>query len=296
MKSTRYAIAAALPVLLATSLHARTPMDQGASPVRQETNFTMSFSPEADWDGEDDHGNIEIIQYNLSHLLRKPLTDETSLIGGVFANYTDIDISGPAALPDGLLNVGIMLGASKDLTDTFGEGWSARAMLRPGFASDSSSISGSDFNLQGSLIFVCERSPGLTWEFGLAGSMEGDIPVLPRIGVKWSFASDWTLTVGIPETGVAYQMSPAIKLRAGAHFDGGNYHVDSEPASGSDDTWLEYSEIRVGLGVDYEISDGFVLSVDGGTVVDRSFDYFNEDYEIEGDTAAYLSVGLRARF
>jgi hypothetical protein len=303
MKPMKHLIACALPALITASLQAGgtdggTPpiVQETASGIRQETKFSTTFSPGADWEEHSDKGEVEIIQYDLSHLLTIPLTDQTNLITGVFASYTDIDITGPAALPDSLMNVGITLGATKDLTEMFGTGWSAKAILRPGFASDSSSISGSDFNLQGFVVFGYEHSPNLKWELGVGGSMEGDNPVLPVIGVEWRFAPDWTLTVGIPETGIGYQVTPGLKLRASGRFAGGTYHVDSQPASGSDDTWLQYSEIRVGLGADYEFMEGMMLSIDGGAVLERSFDYFDENYEIEGDTAAFLTLGIRARF
>lgn len=52
----------------------------------------------------------------------------------------------------------------------------------------------------------------------------------------------------------------------------------------------------MGLGADYEFMEGMMLSIDGGAVLERSFDYFDENYEIEGDTAAFLTLGIRARF
>lgn len=304
MKHMKHIIAAALPAIITASLHAGTPtytetvpiVQETAPAIRQLTSLSATFSPSADWEGNSNTGEIEVNQYELSHMLTIPLSDQTNLITGAFAQIADIDVTGSAALPDRLMHVGIMLGATKDLTGLIGNGWSAKAVLRPGFASDSSSISGSDFNLQGFAVFEYESSPNLTWEMGVGFSMEGDLPVLPKLGVKWGFAPDWTLTVGIPETGVSYQMTPALKLRAGGRFAGGAYHVDSQPASGSDDTWLQYSEIRVGLGADYQIMENIVLSLDGGAVVQRSFDYFDEDYEIESESATFLTLGVRARF
>jgi hypothetical protein len=39
-----------------------------------------------------------------------------------------------------------------------------------------------------------------------------------------------------------------------------------------------------------------VLAIDAGYVADRKFDYFDRDYILNGEPAAYGSIALRAAF
>jgi hypothetical protein len=67
-------------------------------------------------------------------------------------------------------------------------------------------------------------------------------------------------------------------------------------APGLGDTRLEYREFRLGGGFDYKLSTNLSAQVDAGAVVDRRFDYYNRSYTLDGKDAAYVSLGLTAKF
>ena len=120
--------------------------------------------------------------------------------------------------------------------------------------------------------------------------------MLPILGARWDFAPAWTLAFGFPQTGISYQASSALTLKAGARFQGGTYHVSTARAAGLGDTWLEYRDIRLGAGFDYQIGKILTASLDGGVVIDRKFDYFDRNYDLDGKSVGYFTVSLRARF
>ena len=61
-------------------------------------------------------------------------------------------------------------------------------------------------------------------------------------------------------------------------------------------TLLDYREIRVGVGATYGLNAGLSLELDGGTTVDRRFDYFDHGRKIKAEDAPYLTLALRGRF
>ena len=54
--------------------------------------------------------------------------------------------------------------------------------------------------------------------------------------------------------------------------------------------------MRVGFGADLTLPAGFILTLDAGMVTDRQFNYYDRDYRLNGDPAAYGSIALRAKF
>jgi hypothetical protein len=264
--------------------------------ITNEITFAYSFSPEGDLERNSKVGEIKISQYSINHLLIVPFSDGVKLLAGVFGSYTDLDITGAVPLPDRLQSVGLALGVSKDLTEWIGPRWIGTVMARPNFSSDSSSLSGSDFNLPVSLSFGYKQSPTLAWDVGVNVNPQGNNIILPLVGVRWEFAPDWIASLGFPQTGIAYKFSRSLTFKTGARFQGGTYHIGKAPAPGLDDTWLEYREIRVGAGFDYQILKNLTAGLDAGAVVNRKFDYFDRNYDVDGNSVSYFTISLRARF
>jgi hypothetical protein len=141
-----------------------------------------------------------------------------------------------------------------------------------------------------------EVSSTLSWNVGVAGMTRGDMKVFPVLGLRWSFAPDWDLEVGFPNTGVSYKVNEALTLNAGARFQGGTYYISKAPAAGLGDTYLEYQEIRLGLSAEYQISKNLSVVVDGGMTADRSYDYYDRNLKLDGKSAGYGSFSLKYQF
>lgn len=266
------------------------------APFANDVTVTSSFSSGSDLERGGKLGEATIRQYGVTYGTSFRIDDDLRLIGGAFGNWTDLDLSGTAPLPDRLSVVGLTLGATRSLREWIGPDWRATILLRPNFSADSSSLSGDGFNVPLILSVGHRASATFAWDLGLTINPEGRYAVLPLAGVRWDFAPGWTASVGFPQTGIAYEFSRALTFNAGARFQGGTYHVARSRGPVAGDTWLEYREVRLGAGFDYRFSPALSVTVDAGAVLDRRFDYFDRDYKIDGKSAAYVTLALRARF
>lgn len=293
----------ALPIHLAVALVAQPAREtaprleaRAGADLKAGLVFSYSYSPESDLERGAKIGEVSVNRFDLELNANKRLSENSTALFGLSAKWTDLEISGAVPLPDQLRSVGLSLGARRTLEEWFGPSWSGTAMLRTEFSSDSSGFSDAEA-AYGAVAFVSHRqSPNLSWDFGVLARSEGGQTVLPLVGVRWSFAPKWTAALGFPRTGVTYEYSPRLNLHAGASFEGGTYHVSTARAPGLGNTWIDYTEVRAGIRLEYRIDRQLKLIAGAGAVVDREFDYFDRNFSVEGGSASYLSIGLEARF
>lgn len=243
-------------------------------------------------------GSVEVTRYDLSITGRTALAEGTLLLHGLAWARNRLDVTGAVPLPGRLEELTVSLGLQHRISPQWGVG----AYLRPGFYGDSLDADGDSFNAPLLATAMYHASRELTWMFGFAANAASDNPFLPIAGVRWQFAPAWTLNVGFPRAGVAWQASDALTWHLGATMQGGDYHVGdgfAAPAPGAGRlarTWLEYREIRVGLGAEVALAADLTLALDAGVAVDQRFDYFDRGYELKGGSPAFLRIALQGRF
>lgn len=272
---------------------------QGGPPSRGSGNdiaVSASYSPAADVERAGHLGEVGISHFSVSYLRSAAVSPDLRLLAGLFANSTDLEIDGSIPLPGTLRQVGLLIGGTHSLATVVGPEWSATLLLRPNVSNAGSGLSSDGFNLPGTLTFGFRQNERLNWDFGIAFSPEGEHVVLPVVGFRWSFAPRWTAVLGYPRTGVAYEVDDALTLRLAFSVQGGNYEVERGLLPSLSDTWLDYRDLRTGVGLDYRVSPALSVSLEAGAVVDREFDYFDRGYKIEGEGAAYFGVSVRGRF
>jgi hypothetical protein len=125
--------------------------------------------------------------------------------------------------------------------------------------------------------------------------------VLPGVGVRWQFADDWTLMLLLPKPRIEYTPVDKLTLFVGAEMLSGTYRVHGDLGSSKglaklDDAIISYREIRVGGGVKYEILPNLAAEVEGGYMVDREFDFWDEGTRIDTEGAPYVKIGVSASF
>lgn len=272
------------------------PPEGDSSFAINDVSASYSFSSDADIEKSGKLGSVEISHYEFAASASLPAPRTWRLSSEISWSRDEFDLTGPVPLPEELESIGLNFMAMKDLSLEIGPGWSAMAMLNPGFSSDSGEISADSFNLLMIVAIGKEVSPNLSWNLGVVGMTRGQTKVLPMIGVDWSFAPDWKLSVGFPRTAVYYQFNEALSLNAGVTFHGGTYYISEAPAAGLGDTYLDYQEIRAGFGAEYQISKRFSVVIDGGMTIERSFDYYDRNVELDGKSAAYGRLGVRCQF
>lgn len=259
-----------------------------------DLSANYSFSPGSDL--ESGGGEIEVQSFNFEAGAVIPLFEQWRIRAGIFTNKSDFDYTGLVTLPDELQAMGLSLSATKFFGDEGDNVWRTTFLLRPGSFSDSSGASGASFNAPGLLTFGKRISPTLSWDLGVRFDFRGEDEILPVLGLKWDFRPDWSLSLGLPKTEITYQMSENWTLNAGIRFQGGTYYIADVSDARLRDSYLDYREIRAGLGIEWNVTDSFSVNLDGGVVVDRQLDYFEKGSEVEGDSAGYFSFGLKSRF
>ncbi len=217
---------------------------------------------------------------------------------GLAADLHFLDTTRGTPLPAQLNEVAFNLGYTRPLDSR----WTATVTLRPGLYGDFEDISDRTFNAPLLLGAAYARSRELIWLFGLRADLRSDDPVLPFVGVRWRFADDWSLNLAFPRSGVVWQLSPDLALDAGVSLQGGTYHISKSlgsPAGATGplrDTFVDYREIRVGLGAEFTLTRRATLRLDAGAFTDRKFEYFKRNYTLNGDGRFYASVALRSAF
>lgn len=257
---------------------------------------TYSFSSDGDVERNGKLGSAEISHYEFEAAFSLPAPDSWMLSSELSWTRYKFDLTGAVPLPKKLEEIGLDIMAAKDLSKSVGPGWFAMAMLNPSFASESAKISGDSFNLMGVAMIGKEVSSTFSWNAGIMGQSRGDMKVMPMLGIRWTFAPDWELALGFPDTSLAYRLSESLTFKVEAEFHGGTYYISKAPAVGLGNTYLDYEEIRVGLSAEYQISKNLSVVAEGGTTAERTFEYYDRNVKLDGKTAGYGRVSLQYRF
>ena len=243
-------------------------------------------------------GDVAVQRFDFSLSGRRPWNDTVSLVYGFAYADNQLDHSAGVSLPDNLRELSLNLGLTQKLSAT----WSWSAFVRPGFYGDFEDIDGDSFNAP--LLAFAQYAPRreLVWIFGLSVNPFSDHPVMPVAGVRWQFAPEWTFNLGFPQAGFSYRANHQLTLRAGVSFQGGSFRITNNlgvPAPGIDrlaNTFLDYREVRAGLGADLKLAEKWSLALDAGVVTDRKFDYFDRNYSLNGAAGWYGTLFLRTSF
>lgn len=220
-----------------------------------------------------------------------------ALLGLNYRTY-QIDATSTVPVPESLSEISVTLGLQRRLSAT----WSALAVLKPGLYGDFEQINGDSFNAPLLVLANYSTRPDLTWTFGLNVSAIGENPVLPAIGVRWQFAPEWTFNLAFPRTDVSWQVSKTLATSFGIRFEGGSYRVTDNlgvPEAGVRrlaNTYVGFTEIRVGAGLRYYFNSAVKLELEAGVMTDRKFDYYDRDYTLNGDAGTFVSISLNNLF
>lgn len=258
---------------------------------------TYSYSSREKLSGEGHSGELAIQRFDFSFSGRRAVSESWQFAYGFALADNQLDTTGSVPLPERLTEISLNLGLARKISPQ----WTASVFVRPGFYSDDASIEGDAFNVPVLGLAQYTVRKELVWLFGLSVNPFGDNPVLPVAGVRWQFAPEWTFNLGFPQAGLLWRPSPAVTWRAGASFQGGSFRITENPA-GADPAdrlagaLLDYREVRAGLGADIKLGGTWALAFDAGAVLDRKFEYFRLDYDLDGGSGFYGTFSLRAGF
>jgi hypothetical protein len=274
------------------------PPTGGGDPLGVEFDLQGAYIGEGDVQrGARSINNFEEINL-LGRLLILPTTAIGVLrLGGEYEIY-DFDISENAQLPDRLQSLALIVGLDTKFSDSL----LVRVEAKPGFYS-ADDIEGEDFNVPFILGGTYLYSSTLQFVLGVGVDFEGEYPVLPGGGVRWKFAPQWVLNATLPTPRLEYEMNRNFTIYAGGELRSKNFRVDddfvgdaSEPGN-LNNAILRYTEIRTGAGLIWKLGEACKLTVEGGYLPWRQFDYYRADirYKSEGG-APYGAISLHAAF
>jgi len=275
------------------------PVENGdGDPLAIEFDFQGAYVGEGDVErGSRAINNFEEWNF-LGRLLILPRTKIGILRLGAEYEIYDFDISEGAQVPDKLQSASVIVGLDTKFSDSF----LIRLEAKPGFyfADD---LEGEDFNVPFIIGGTYLYSSTLQFVFGVGVDLEGQYPILPGGGVRWKFAPQWVLNATLPTPRLEYEFNRNLTIYAGAELRSKSFRVDddfvgdaSEPGN-LNNAILSYTEVRTGAGLVWKLGDACKLSVEGGYLPYRQFDYHRADirYKSEGG-APYGSISLHAAF
>ncbi len=287
-----------LLALLPASVFAAAPGQPAPRSAVLDTVSTL-VSVTADADLKNAAGELGVQRFEFEAGGRTVLGPGHVLTHGFTWTRTEIDRPAFALLPESLDELALRLGWMYQIDPQ----WRLTATLRPGFYGDRAKLDGDTFNAPFLGLASYAASRELIWSFGLIANAFGDNPVLPVVGVRWTFAPDWTFNLGFPRAGVSWKYSPTTTFSAGATFQGGAYKLTRHPSAAAAALTrslvgekLDYREVRVGVGADIALNESVTLGLDAGMAVSQRFEYDDRNLVVRAKPAPFVALSLSARF
>ena len=250
--------------------------------------------------------------YGLARFIYRPRTPVGYLrLGAAYERYDfgfpefgfvargpgDIPLVGRTQLPDTLHSINAIIGLDTKFSDSL----LFRIEAQPGLYGGED-LDMDTFNVPVIIGASYVVSPDFQIIFGASVNYERKYPVFPGGGIRWRFASNWVLNAAMPTPRLEFEATRNLTVFAGADLRGTTVRVDENFGEGRGDARLNhailsYSEVRTGGGLAWKITPDFRLSVEGGYVPYREFDYHRADVRYKHDKGApYGAIGLHAAF
>ena len=277
-----------------------------AAPFHVPVEFDLSDAYVGSGDvRRDGHGNSLDEQNSLARLVFTPrVLPRGDLRLGVEWERYSFGFSNNASLPNTLQEVNLVVGADLSLTDSI----LVRFEAQPGlYGTFFNHITSGDFNvpfvLGGSYLY----SDSLQFFLGVSVDVNRKYPVIPGIGFRQKIAPKLVLDAQLPAPRVEYEFSRSTTLFAGAEFKENEFRVgehfgDNHADNRHDERVLNhalvnFTEIRVGVGLTQKFSSSLSLSIDGGCQPYREFDFYRADARYRSDgLAPYGQIALHGAF
>jgi hypothetical protein len=274
----------------------------------EESPFSFEFDVEGTYVGDGDiergeRGDMVIRDFDEAQarvrFLLTPMTKIGILRLGVQTERYAFSFGSNAPIPDDLHSTNLILGLDTKFSDSF----LIRFEMQPGFYGVDWDDFGRDtfnvpFILGGTYIF----NSGFQVVFGVGVDAWRSNVVLPGGGVRWKFAPEWTLNAVVPTPRLEYEPNSNMVFFVGADIRSTSYRVEKNFGTLRGNTGLNhasitYNELRVGGGLDWKLSTAIKLSVEGGYIPYRNFDFHRTQVRYHQDGGApYLRFGFHAAY
>jgi hypothetical protein len=268
------------------------------TPVSWEIDAGVSGIGETRFDGVSKHGDVRTIDSLLSAVATIETSGGPNIRLGVELERHDFGGVRAQRIPRDLASYALILGADFQL----GDAWLARIEIAPGFyGSEGDVFRFGSMNapiIVGASYFV---SSDLQFALGISVNWNRKYPVLPGVGLRWRLNRSWVLDGILPQPRIEYSLSDSLTLHAGADFRGETYRTSDGFGRGRspqlDDAVVDYSEIRVGGGVRWQINSHTTFQFEAGVVPIQELDYHRAGMRVfSAETPPYFDLSLKAKF
>jgi hypothetical protein len=242
-------------------------------------------------------GSISELATDVKYVISPQITDDLLLRVGAEWERFAFGTSLTGALPETLQHVNAVIGFDYQLADQ----WLMRAEVQPGIYGDFTQIGWRNFDVPLLMGAVYLKDADLQWFFGLRMDLRSQFPLFPALGVRWKFADVWTLDFQLPKPRLEYDINDKLQAYVGAGIKDGTFVVGKHFGNAHgipmlNNATVDYTEVRLGPGFSWKLLPTLTLEGEGGYMVYRTLDFFDQHVTLHSRPAPYLQLACHARF
>lgn len=273
--------------------------------VEAESPFSFDFNAEETYVGSGDveRGSLSVRDFHESdtriHFILTPRTKIGILRLGVQTERYSFSFGSTAPIPDHLHSTALVIGLDTELSDSL----LVRFEMDPGFyGTDYDDFGRDTFNIPVIIGGTYIYSSNLQFVFGVGIDGLRKYPVLPGGGIRWKFAAQWTLNAVAPTPRLEYEPNSNLLFYAGADIRATPFRVEKNFGTLRGNPALNhaavtYAEVRTGAGLDWKLTSAIKLTLEGGVIPIRDFDFHRTDVRYHQDgIAPYAMIAFHAAF
>src|SRR5205085_1505536 len=273
--------------------------------VESESPFSFEFHAEETYAGNGDveRGSLSVRNFHESdtriHFILTPMTRIGVLRLGVQTERYSFGYGSNAPIPNDLHSTALVIGLDTEFSDSF----LIRLEADPGFyGTDFDDFGRGTFNVPVIIGGTYIVSSNFQIVFGIGVDALRKYPVLPGGGIRWKFASQWTLNAVAPTPRLEYEPNSSLLFYGGADIRATSYRVEKNFGTlrgnpGLNHAAITYEEVRVGGGLDWKLTSAMKLSVEGGVIPFRNFDFHRTQVRYHQDgIAPYGMLALHVAY
>jgi hypothetical protein len=280
--------------------------EPGSEVVEEPYKFSGEFTIEQAYIGDSDVergarkvSDMDEYYSNLVFVYTPRIKFGILRLGAQWERYSFGFPNGGQQLPNTLQATNTIVGLDTKFSDSI----LVRFESQPGFYGTTfEHLDGDSFNIPFVLGGTYIYSPDIQFVLGMGVNVQSRFPVLPGGGIRWKLSPEWTLNAVLPTPRLVYAPSRNVSLYVGADIKANTFRTDdhfgdSHGDTGLNNAWLSYEEIRTGVGAEWKINSSISLSVEGGYVPYRQFDYHRTEVRYHYESGApYGAVMLHGSF
>lgn len=260
----------------------------------------LRWTEAADAELEGEEGDFDLEQWVLEALVPIPLSRDSFLIGGVYADRRRYEFHDVPGIEDDVLwRYGVNLGYGRFLDDDL----VVQGIWQPGVYSDhDESLESRDLRWwYGTGLAIWRQHPALFWKLGLTLNDAVDTGVIPLVGVVWHLGGNVRFETLLPrDVKLVWRPDERWILSGGLLIASEEYHLRGPAALGHPEHDVHVQERVLFVEAEGRWTEHLSTFVRVGTPLGGNYDWSYggglPEYEGELDEGSFVTVGLGLRF